>query len=88
MLGSSIAGIIQLLTQDFLKWMIISGILATPIAFYVMNRWLEDFPFRITLTWWIFASALIFGIMITLVVISFQSFKAARANPVDSLRDE
>lgn len=87
-LGSSIAGIIQLLTQDFLKWMVISGILATPIAFYVMNRWLEDFPFRITLSWWIFASALIFGIMITLVVISFQSFKAARANPVDSLRDE
>lgn len=87
-LGSSIAGIIQLLTQDFVKWMIISGIIATPIAFYLMNRWLEDFPFRIELTWWIFASALLFGVMITLLVISFQSFKAARANPVDSLRDE
>lgn len=87
-LGSSLIGIVRLLTQDFVKWMIISGLIASPIAFYLMNKWLEDFPFRIALTWWIFASALIFGVMITFLVISFQSVKAARANPVDSLRDE
>lgn len=87
-LGSSVTGIIVLLSQDFFKWITIAFVLATPLAYYLMNRWLDNFPFRISMGWWIFASAFCVGLMLTIAVVSLQAIKAATANPVDSLRDE
>lgn len=87
-LGSSVTGIIVLLSQDFFKWITIAFVLATPLAYYLMNRWLDNFPFRISMGWWIFVLAFCVGLILTITVVSLQSIKAATANPVDSLRDE
>ncbi len=87
-LGASLAGIAQLLTKDFLKLVLIAIIIASPIAWFAMNKWLQDFAYRITINWWQFASAGILVIFIALLTISFQSIKAAIANPVKNLRTE
>lgn len=87
-LGASISGITRLLTVDFLKLVTLSIIIATPIAWWLMTKWLSDFAYRINITWWIFAIAGMVAIGIALLTISFQSVKAAMANPVKSLRSE
>ncbi len=87
-LGSSISGIVRLLSTDFMRWVGLAFIMAVPIAWYAMSKWLEHFVHRITLQWWMFALAGLLGMTITLIVVSFQSVKAAMANPVDALRDE
>ena len=87
-LGASISGITKLLTTDFLKLVIISIIIATPIAWWLMNKWLIDFAYRIQISWWVFLVAGIISILIALITISFQAIKAAVANPVKSLRSE
>lgn len=87
-LGSSISGIVRLLSTDFMKWVGLAFLVAVPIAWYGMSKWLEHFVHRITLQWWMFALAGLLGMTITLIVVSFQSIKAAMANPVDALRDE
>lgn len=87
-LGSSVSGIVQLLSKDFIKWVTLAFIIAIPVGWYIMNKWLDYFVYRIELRWWMFALTGILGITITLITISFQSIKAARANPVESLRDE
>src|SRR5699024_7304359 len=87
-LGSGISGIVRLLSEDFMKWVGLAFLVAVPIAWYVMSKWLDNFVHRITLQWWMFALAGLLGITITIAVISFQSIKAAMANPVDALRDE
>lgn len=87
-LGASVLGIVTLLTSDFIKLVIISFIIATPLAWYFMNSWLEDFPYRIQITWWMFASAGIAAIIIALATVSLQAIKAALMNPVNSLRSE
>ena len=87
-LGASISGIIQMLSQDFIKLVFIATIIASPIAWWIMNQWLADFTYRTTIHWWIFALSGIVAIIIALLTISSLAFKAARANPVDSLRDE
>jgi len=85
-LGASVIGIVTLLTSDFIKLVIISFVIATPLAWYFMNSWLEDFPYRIQITWWMFASAGMASIIIALTTVSFQAIKAALMNPVKSLR--
>jgi putative ABC transport system permease protein len=87
-LGASISGITAMLSKDFVKLVIISIVIATPIAYWAMTKWLQDFAYRIDITWWMIAAAGIAAVLIALITISFQSIKAAMANPVKSLRSE
>ncbi len=87
-LGASVGSIVTLVSKDFLKLIVLAIIIASPIAFFTMQNWLQDFAYRINISWWIFAAAGIAAIVIALVTISFQAVKAALANPVKSLRSE
>jgi len=87
-LGASITNITSLLSKDFLKLILIAFLIAVPISWYFMNKWLEDFAYRITISWWFFALAGILAIAIALATVSYQAIKAAIANPVKSLRTE
>lgn len=87
-LGASISGITAMLSKDFVKLVLISIVIASPIAYWAMTKWLQDFAYRISITWWMIAAAGLVAIAIALVTISFQSIKAALMNPVKSLRSE
>ncbi|MDO8367799.1 MAG: ABC transporter permease [Saprospiraceae bacterium] len=87
-LGASIFGITGLLAKDFLKLVIIAIIISSPIAYYFMDKWLADFAYRIDIQWWMFAIAGLGAITVAFITVSFQSVKAALANPVKSLRSE
>jgi putative ABC transport system permease protein len=87
-LGASITGIIMLLSRDFLRLVFISFVIATPVAWYLMNRWLQDYVNRIDISWAVFVSTGVFVIIISMFTIGFQAIKAAIANPVNSLRRE
>jgi putative ABC transport system permease protein len=87
-LGASIPSILQLLSTDFLKLIVVSVILAIPLAYYGMEQWLNGFAFRIDLYWYIFAVPAVIVLLIALATVSFQTMRAAKSNPVDSLRYE
>ena len=87
-LGASVSGIISMLSKDFLKLVLIAAVIAFPVAWWVMNKWLMDYKYRIEIGWWVFIVAGVVAILIALLTISFQSVKAAIANPVKSLRTE
>lgn len=87
-LGASTTGIVGLLSKDFLKLVFIALLLASPLAWYFMHKWLDNFAYRINISWWIFAAAGVLAIVIAFLTISAQSLKAALANPVESLRSE
>ena len=87
-LGASVKRVVTILSKDFLKLVFISLIIAIPAAWLAANKWLENYPYRIALDWWLFASAGILVVLIALVTVSFQAIKAAVANPVKSLRAE
>ena len=87
-MGASVSNIINLLSREFLKLVVISFFIAAPIAWYLMNKWLLDFAYRTNISWWVFAGAGMLAVLIALLTISFQAFKAAVANPVKSLRTE
>ena len=87
-LGASVGGIVKLISKDFLKLVIIAIIIATPIAWWAMNKWLQGFAYRVNISWWVFILAGILALLIALITVSFQSIKAAIANPVKSLRSE
>lgn len=87
-LGASIAGVTSLLSKDFLKLVIIANLIAWPLAWWAMNKWLQEFAYRITISWWVFVVAGISALLIAILTISFQAVKAALANPVVSLRSE
>lgn len=87
-LGASVAGITALLAKDFLKLVLIAIVIAAPIAYYLMNQWLSDFAYRIEVQWWMFAEAAATAVAIAFLTVSFQSIKAALANPVKSLRND
>jgi putative ABC transport system permease protein len=87
-LGASVRSIVTLLSKDFLKLIAIALVIASPIAWYFMNNWLQSFAYRINVGWEVFAATGIFAIGIALLTISFQAIKAALANPVKSLRTE
>jgi len=87
-LGASIPQIVTELSKDFLKLVLIASVIALPIAWYAMSKWLLDFAFRISIQWWVFLMAGVIAVVIAFVTISFQSIKAAMANPVKSLRSE
>ena len=87
-LGATESSIVRLLSQDFLGLVLVAFVIATPVAWYALSRWLEGFAYRVTMPWWIFALAGSLALLIALITVSFQSIKAALANPVDSLRNE
>jgi putative ABC transport system permease protein len=87
-LGASVNRVVTILSKDFLKLVCLSLIISIPAAWFVSNKWLQNYPYRITLNWWLFASAGILVILIALITISFQAIKAAITNPVKSLRTE
>lgn len=87
-LGADVFGIIALLSKDFLKLVTIALVIATPVAWYAATRWLDSFAYKIEISWWIFVVAGSAAIVIALFTVSFQSIKAAVANPVNSLRNE
>ncbi|WP_116771201.1 ABC transporter permease [Maribacter litoralis] len=87
-LGASIFNVWNMLSKDFLKLVVISCFIAVPIAYFIMNGWLQEYPYRVILKWWIFAIAMLGAMLVTILTVSFQAIKAARANPVKSLRTE
>jgi putative ABC transport system permease protein len=87
-LGANILDIVGLLSRSFLVLVAIASLIAFPIAWWAMNNWLKNFPYRIMISWWVFAIAIIAALAIALLTVSFQSIKAAIANPVKSLRTE
>ena len=87
-LGASISSILVLLSKDFIKLVLVASLIAFPAAWWVMHKWLQDFAYRINISWWVFAFAGTIALLIALFTISFQAIKAAIANPVKSLRTE
>ena len=87
-LGASVGSIVVLLSKDFLKLVLIAIVIASPLAWWAMNRWLQDFAYRVDISWWVFALAGTLAVGIALLTVSFQSIKAALMNPVKSLRSE
>jgi putative ABC transport system permease protein len=87
-LGASVQNITLLLSGNFLKLVVVANIIAWPVAWFAMDKWLQDFAYRISIQWWIFAVAGITSLLIAFFTVSFQSIKAAIANPVKSLRSE
>ena len=87
-LGASVASITLLLSKDFLKLVVVAILIASAIAWFLMNKWLKDYDYHINVSWWMFFAAGSLAIIIALITVSFQAIKAAIANPVKSLRTE
>ena len=87
-LGASVSAIVQLISKDFMKLVFVSVLIATPVAWWAVNKWLQNFAYRINIQWWVFLLAGFIALLIALVTISFQAIKAAVANPVKSIRTE
>lgn len=87
-LGSSVTGIVRVFSADFIKLVLIALAIAIPLSWYFMDMWLQDFAYRISIQWWVFAAAGILAVVIALVTVSFQAIKAATADPAKSLRTE
>jgi putative ABC transport system permease protein len=87
-LGASVASLIGLLNKDFIKLIALSLIIASPISFYVMQRWLDGFAYRISIEWWMFAVTAALAVIIVLITTGYQSIKASTTNPIDNLRTE
>ena len=86
--GASVINIMIMLNKDFVKWVIIAFVMAVPIAWYVMNTWLENFAYKVMLSWWVFAWTGLSVLIVVLFTVSYQVFKLARRNPTEALRDE
>jgi putative ABC transport system permease protein len=87
-LGASVSQIVALLSGDFLKLVMVAFVIAAPVSWMVMHKWLQDFAYRINISWRVFIAAGILALLVALMAISFQAIKAAIANPVKSLRTE
>jgi putative ABC transport system permease protein len=87
-LGANVSAIVSMLSKDFMKLVFISILIASPLAWYLMTKWLQDFAYRINIQWWVLVLAGVAALFIAFITVSFQSIKAAIANPVDSLKNE
>lgn len=87
-LGASVSGIVVLLTKDFLRLILLSFLIASPIAWYFLHHWLQDFAYRVPVSWWVFVLAGSGAIAVAWITVSFRAMRAAIANPVTSLRSE
>ncbi len=86
--GAKISEVLVMLNKDFVKWVAIAFVIATPLAWYAMNKWLENFAYKTSLSWWLFALAGVLAIVIALLTVSWHSWRAATRNPVEALRYE
>jgi putative ABC transport system permease protein len=86
--GAKVSEVMLLLNKDFIKWVIVAFIMAVPIAYYALNKWLENFAYKTELSWWIFALAGMLALGIALLTVSWQSWRVATKNPVEALRNE
>lgn len=87
-LGASVSGIVALLSKEYLKLVLVAIVVAIPLSWWAMNKWLQDFAYKIPLSWWLFALAGILGLVVAFLTVSFHALKAANANPVKSLKTE
>ncbi|NCU04945.1 MAG: FtsX-like permease family protein [Chitinophagaceae bacterium] len=87
-LGASVSGIVQMLSKDFVKLVFIACVFAIPLAWWAMNEWLQNFAYRVNISWWVFAAAAVLALIIAILTVSLQAVKAALTNPVKSLRNE
>ena len=87
-LGASVQNVLYILSKDFITLVLIAFVIAVPVTWFIMHNWLQDFAYRINIQIWVFAVAGILAVMIALLTIGIQAFKAAVANPVKSLRTE
>jgi len=87
-LGASVQSIVTMLSKDFLKYVLVASFIAVPLAWFSVHRWLQDYAYRISISWWIFLAAILIAVLIAFITVSFQAIKAAVANPVKSLRSE
>jgi putative ABC transport system permease protein len=87
-LGASVSGVLVMLTKDFTKWVLISNVIAWPLAWYAMSKWLQGFAYRVEMSWWVFALAGGLTMLIAFLTVSWQAIRAATANPVEALRYE
>jgi putative ABC transport system permease protein len=86
--GAKISEVMIVLNKDFIKWVIIAFLIACPIAWYAMHKWLQNFAYKTELSWWVFACAGLISLVIALLTVSWQSWRAATKNPVEALRYE
>jgi putative ABC transport system permease protein len=86
--GAKISEVMTMLNKDFVKWIAIASVVAVPVAYYAMNKWLEGFAYKTSLSWWVFALAGLLALGVTLLTVSWQSWKAATRNPIEALRYE
>jgi putative ABC transport system permease protein len=86
--GATISEVLGMLNRSFISWVLISFVLAVPLSYFAMNKWIENFAYKTELSWWIFALAGVLAIGITLLTVSWQSWRAATRNPVEALRYE
>jgi ABC-type antimicrobial peptide transport system permease subunit len=87
-LGASVSQIMTLLSRDFIKLVALAFLISTPLAWWAINKWLEDFEFRTSVSWWVFAVSGVGMILIALITLSAQTIRSATANPVNNLRTE
>ena len=87
-LGASVRNVVSILSTEFLKLVFIALLIAMPVAWLAASKWLQNYPYRITLSWWIFAVASMLVVIVAFATVSFQAVKAAMANPVKNLRTE
>jgi putative ABC transport system permease protein len=87
-LGSSVVGIVRLLSRDFIVLVLIAFVIATPVAWWALAKWLEDYTYRVEISWYVFAASGVLAVLIALITVSYQAIRAAIANPVKSLRTE
>jgi putative ABC transport system permease protein len=86
--GATVGEILALLNKSFVKWIVIAFVVATPLAYLAMNKWLENFAYKTALSWWIFVLAGLIALIVALLTVSWQSWRAASRNPVEALRYE
>lgn len=87
-MGASEESVYFLLAREFVKWVVLSILIACPVAWYIMNKWLQSYAYRTRISWWIFAATILIAFAITFIAVTWQSLKSARTNPVDALRYE
>jgi putative ABC transport system permease protein len=87
-LGASVANLVLLLLKDFLRLVVLALFISIPLAWWVMNKWLHDFAYRISLAWWIFAAVGLLAVVISVLTVGMQGLRASRVSPVKSLRNE
>jgi len=86
--GARVSEVMAMLNKDFVKWLIIAFVIACPIAWYAMHKWLQNFAYKTILHWWIFLAAGAVAVLVALLTVSWQSWRAATRNPVEALRYE